>query len=274
MEYFISSAGERTGPHSQFNIIERIRDCTLKGDELAWHMGLPEWKPLRELHEFGDYWKPTPEIITEAEHVRQVARIALDTPQPWLRFWARAMDYIWFSMLFSMLLNLLLPQTSAWIQEARENLMQRQAVTPGQTLFLVLFPSAMFLLFVPLEALWLSRRGTTPGKALLRIHIRRLDGSLPNFHQALLRSLLVFMKGTCFFLFFPFPQLFIMSWCRIRLVQLGATSWDEQTSLRVEHGEPEPWRYLIVAVIVGFMALMFAILANMQSAGLTPPLPK
>ncbi len=274
MEYFITSAGERTGPHSQFNVIERIRDGTLKGDELAWHMGISEWKPLRELHEFSDYWKPTPEIIAEAEHVRQVARMALDTPQPWLRFWARTMDYVWFSMLFSMLLNLLLPQTSAWIEAARANLMLGQAITQAQTIFLILFPTAMFLLFVPLEALWLSRRGTTPGKSLLRIQIRRLDGALPTFHQALLRSLLVFVKGTFLCLILPFPQLFIMSWCRIRLVQLGTTSWDEQTSLRVEHGEPEPWRYLVVAVIVGFMALMFVALTNMQGAGMTPSLTK
>ncbi|MCE9520568.1 MAG: RDD family protein [Verrucomicrobia bacterium] len=274
MEYFISNAGERTGPHSQFNVIERIRDGTLKGEELAWHMGLPEWKPLRDLHEFADYWKPTPEIIAEAEHVRQVARIALDTPQPWLRFWARIMDYFWFSMLFSLLMNLLLPQASAWIEAARENLMLGQPITQAQTIFLILFPPAMFLLFVPLEAYWLSRRGTTPGKALLRIQIRRLDGTLPTFHQALLRSLLVLMKGTFFFLFFPFPQLFIMSWCRIRLVQLGTTSWDEQTGLRVEHGEPEPWRYVIVAIIIGFLALLFMMIANMQGTGLTPPLPK
>ena len=274
MEYHLSIAGERSGPHSQFTLIERIREGSLTGDELVWHMGMAEWKPLRELNEFSEYWKPKPEIINDAEEARRIARISLDTPQPWLRFWARTIDYVWFSMLFSMLMNLLLPQVSAWIEATRANLMLSQQITLAQTIIFILFPPAIFLLFVPLEAYWLSRRGTTPGKALLRIQIRRLDGALPTFHQALLRSLLVFMKGTFFFLIFPLPQLFIMSWCRIRLVQLGTTSWDEKTSLRVEHGEAEPWRYLLVAVIVGFMALKFIALANMQGVGFTLPLPK
>ena len=35
MEYFISTAGDRSGPHSQFQIIEKIRDGGLKGEELG-----------------------------------------------------------------------------------------------------------------------------------------------------------------------------------------------------------------------------------------------
>ena len=105
MEYFISIAGDRTGPHSQFQIIEKIRDGGLKGEELAWRKGADEWKPLRDFEEFASYWQPTPQQVATAEQVRQVARIALDTPQPWLRFWARMMDYVWFSMLLGMLLE-------------------------------------------------------------------------------------------------------------------------------------------------------------------------
>lgn len=264
MEYFISSTGERTGPHSQFNIIERIRDGALKGDELAWHMGISEWKPLRELQEFADYWKPTPEVMAEAEHVRQVARTALDTPQPWLRFWARFIDYVWFSMLLGMLLNLLLPKDS--LEQLREML---NTASQGRTLLIMtLFNTATFALFIPLEAFWISRRGTTPGKSLLRIQVRRLDGSLPEFSRALVRSALVFVKGVALCL--PILPLFIMSWCRIRLIRHGTTSWDEQTGLRVEHGEPEVWRYLIVAAIAGFIVLVFAtgLASGMQGAGL------
>lgn len=270
MEYFISIGGERTGPHSQFQIIEKIRDGGLKGEDIAWRKGVEEWKPLREFDEFTGYWKPTPEKIVEAEHARQVARIALDTPQPWLRFWARTMDYVWFSMLFGMLLNALIPRDS--LEHLREIL---TTATPGRALVIMtLLNTGTFLLFIPLEALWLSRRGTTPGKALLRIQVRRMDGSLPDYSQALLRSALVFVKGVALCL--PIIPLFVMSWCRIRLIQLGTTSWDEQTGLRVEHGEPETWRYLIVVVIAAFIALIFAssLLAGLQGAGLTPPSPE
>lgn len=270
MEYFLTIAGNRTGPFSQFHIIGEIRDGRLKGDELAWRMGVGEWKPLREFEEFSSYWRPSPEQIAAAEHVRQVARIALDTPQPWLRFWARAMDYIWFSMLLGMLLNALVPAES--FARFREVL---ATASPGRTLFIMsLINTGMFSLFIPLEALWISRRGTTPGKALLRIQVRRLDGTLPDYAQALQRSALVFAKGVAFCV--PIIPLFVMSWCRIRLLQLGLTSWDEHTGLRVEHGEPEPWRYLIVAIVAGFVALVFAtsLAAGLEGATLTPPLPK
>ncbi|HEY2573419.1 MAG TPA: RDD family protein [Verrucomicrobiaceae bacterium] len=270
MEYFLSIAGERTGPHSQFHIIEEIRDGRLKGDELAWRRGMGEWKPLREFEEFSGYWRPTPEQIVAAEHVRQVARIALDTPQPWLRFWARAMDYVWFYLLLCLLFNILIPT------ETTLRLLHTLAeANPALKLFVsvVILPS-VFGLFIPLEALWLSRRGTTPGKALLRIQVRRLDGALPDYAQALQRSALVFIKGMAFCL--PIVPLFVMSWCRIRLLQLGMTSWDEHTGLRVEHGEPEPWRYLIVAIIAGFVALIFAVslAATLEGSPMTPPLPK
>jgi uncharacterized RDD family membrane protein YckC len=267
MEYFLSIDGERTGPHSQFFIIEKIRDGALKGEELGWRKGAGEWKPLREFDEFSGYWQPTPQQIAVAEHVRQVARIALDTPQPWLRFWARAMDYVWFSMLLGMLLNALIPSDS--LKRLTEML---STAAPGRALLIMtLLNTGTFLLFVPLEAFWLSRRGTTPGKALLRIQVRCLDGSLPEYSQALLRSALVFVKGVALCL--PIIPLFVMSWCRIRLIQLGTTSWDEQTGLRVEHGEPETWRYLIVIIVAAFIALVFAssLAAGMQ--GVTPPAP-
>lgn len=270
MEYFISIAGERTGPHTQFQIIEKIRDGGFKGDELAWRKGMEEWKPLREVDDFAGYWQPTPQQVVAAEQARQVARIALDTPQPWLRFWARMVDYVWFSLLLGILLNALVPAES--LVRFRESL---ATATPGRALLIMtLLNTATFVLFIPLEALWLSRRGTTPGKALLRIQVRRLDGSLPDYSQALLRSALVFVKGVALCL--PVIPLFVMSWCRIRLIQLGVTSWDEQTGLRVEHGEPETWRYLIVFVIAAFIALIFAssMVAGMQGAGAAPSLPE
>ncbi len=270
MEYFISTAGDRSGPHSQFQIIEKIRDGGLKGEELAWRKGAEEWKRLRDFEEFASYWQPSPQQVAAAEQVRHVARIALDTPQPWLRFWARMMDYVWFSMLLGMLLNAIVPGES--LVRLREAL---TTATPGRALlWMTLLNTGTFAIFIPLEALWLSRRGTTPGKALLRIQIRGMDGSLPDYSQALLRSALVFVKGVALCL--PIVPFFVMSWCRIRLLQLGTTTWDEQTGLRVEHGEPETWRYLVVVVVAGFIALVFAssLLAGLQGPGLTPPLPE
>ncbi len=266
MEYHLSIAGERSGPHTQFNLIERIREGTLIGDELVWHLGMAEWKPLRELDEFSDYWKPTPEIISQAEDARRIARTSLDTPQPWPRFWARILDYIWFMTVLSMFMKLVLPKSVLdWYM---------QTLVGGASFPLVVFLNVLpFLLFIPLEAFLLSRNGTTPGKAFLRIQVRQMDGTLPRFNDALIRSLLVLVKGLA--LCVPFLSLFTLSWCRMRLLKAGRTSWDEQTGLRVEHGQPEMWRHLVLIAILGFVMLCVIVSApQMMEMMHTTGLPK
>jgi uncharacterized RDD family membrane protein YckC len=250
MEYHLSIAGQRSGPHSQFWIIDGIRDGRLKGDELTWRMGLEDWQPLRKIADFEGYWPPTPEMIAQAEAARALARSELDRPQPWLRFWARVLDYSLFLMSLSLLANLLFPGT---------------ALIHLQQLAMLHVPmdALSLLLYVPLEAWMLSRSGTTPGRALLRIQVRRLDGGLPGFRQALRRSFQVYVKGMALGLFLPIPASFTMAWWRLRLLQRGVTSWDEQNETRVEHGEPQVWRYLVLAGIVLGLAMMFIIALSM-----------
>jgi uncharacterized RDD family membrane protein YckC len=245
VEYFITIAGERTGPFSQYQVIERIREGSLSGAEPAWHKGLENWIALRQFDEFDGYWPLTDDQISRAEHARAVARAELDRPQPWLRFWARIFDCIWFMFIVSAFSNLLLPQRT---QE--ELILSMVRIAP----FLY---SIVFALFIPLEALLLSRRGMTPGKALLRIQVRRQDGTLPTFPQALRRSAQVYVRGLGMALLLPFglPALPVLSmaWSLRLLRQRGTTSWDEANGLRVEHGEPETWRFLVVAAVVGFV---------------------
>lgn len=243
MEYHLSIAGERSGPHSQLYIIEGIREGRLKGDELAWRLGLDEWQPLRKIADFEGYWPPTPEMIAQAEAARSLARSELDRPQPWLRFWARVLDYSWFLMGLSVVVNLVFPGKALALAQQLAGL-----YVPMDALSL--------LLYVPLEAWMLSRSGTTPGRALLRIQVRRLDGGLPGFRQALRRSFQVYVKGMALGLFLPIPSSFTMAWWRLRLQQRGVTSWDEQNETRVEHGEPQVWRYLVLAGIMLGLALI------------------
>lgn len=260
MEYYLSVLGERTGPHSQFGIIERIRDGSLTGEELVWQMGMADWKPLRELNEFTEYWQPVPEIISQAEEARRIARISLDTPQPWPRFWARMVDYIWFSsLLWSLLIAFLPADTLHWLTK----MFFRGA--PLNSIF--------FLFFALIEAWWLSRGGTTPGKALMRVRVRRMDGKLPTYRQALTRSLLVFFKGAALWLF-PL-NLFTMSWSRLRLLQNGTTSWDRDTELRVEHGDPEISTYVSLFVVLVLISLAIGFIFSSSPAfmaGLTEAL--
>lgn len=227
-EYHLSIAEKQTGPHSQFYIIQGIREGRLRGAELVWRKGLEGWQPLRKLDDFEAYWPPTPEKLAQAEAARQVARSELDRPQPWLRFWARAVDFILFTFVMGIFIP---PSAMEWVIRAH---------IPPEPLLL--------LLYVPLEAWMLSKRGSTPGKMLLRIQVRALPGGLPSFRQALLRSFWMYVKGLA--LAFPIISLFFMAWWKIRLMQSGTTAWDETAETRVEHGEPEGWRYVVLAGIL------------------------
>jgi uncharacterized RDD family membrane protein YckC len=234
MEYFLLIAGEKQGPFTGYEIISDIRDGKLKGEEMIWRKGFEDWQNLRSIEDFADTWPPTPEMLAAADEARKIARTALDTPQPWLRFWARMLDYFFFSALIRISLFLFFRSGFAW-------LMQQEMQNP-------LPRSVILLLFAPIEAWMLTRYGSTPGKALLCVQVRRGDGALPTFQQAMTRSLLVYIKGMGFG-FFILP-LITMTVARLRLLRSNMASWDEHTQLRVEHGEPEPWRYAVVLLLV------------------------
>jgi uncharacterized RDD family membrane protein YckC len=250
LDYHLSIAGERSGPHSQFHIIEGIRDGSLKGDELAWRVGMPEWQPLRSLEDFTTYWPLSEETLQQAEVARSMARIELDRPQPWMRFWARMLDNLWFSFVLLLALRPWLPAGPPPLPDAP---WLRHLILDGMSVM-------SLLLYVPMEAWLLSRFGTTPGRALLRVQVRRLDGGLPHFSQALRRSFQVFVMGLGLGL--PIVHFVAMVWSRFTLLQRGTTAWDESNETRVEHGEPEIWRYLVLIGVILGVAIFFAIFAG------------
>ncbi len=254
MDYHLSIAGERSGPHTQLNLIEGIREGRLKGDELVWHVGMQDWQPLRSVREFDDYWPVSEETRLLAEAARTRARAELDRPRPWIRFWARVLDYTWFMLALGFVLGPQLPSDP-------------KVIMASPVLRNIPWSSLMLLLYVPVEAWLLSRYGATPGRFLLRTQIRRLDGGLPSFRQALRRSLQVFLKGLALMLLFPFPQVFTALWSRSVLVQRGISPWDETNETRVEHGEPEPWRYLVVTgIVVGIAVTFLLVVAQLAAA--------
>lgn len=241
MDYHLSIAGKASGPHTQFYIIDGIREGHLKGDELLWRLGMSEWIPLKEVVEFESYWPVTEEARQKAEVARQVARAELDRPRPWLRFWARMVDYLWFTFTISLLLQPFV-------------LGNLQALMGSPVARFIPWDTALLLLYVPLESWLLSTFGTTPGRSLLRIQVRRLDGGVLTFRQALSRSFQVFLKGLALGL--PVVYFLAMAWWRLRLLHKGVTPWDETCETRVEHGEPEVWRYLVLTGIILGVSIM------------------
>lgn len=97
---------------------------------------------------------------------------------PWRRYFARAIDFLIYSLIWDFFANLILRWNS------------------GNNLILGILESyitiALMLLFEPLL---LSTWGSTPGKWIFGLIIRRIDGKRLNYHQALKRTWGVFCIG-------------------------------------------------------------------------------
>src|SRR5262249_50472416 len=115
MEYFLLIGGEKQGPFTGYEILSSIREGKLKGEEMVWRKGIADWQNLRSIQDFEDSSPPSPEVLAAAEEARKLARAALDSPQPWLRFWARILDYMLFVSLLRMSILLAFPGAVEWI---------------------------------------------------------------------------------------------------------------------------------------------------------------
>jgi uncharacterized RDD family membrane protein YckC len=125
---------------------------------------------------------------------------------PWLRWGARIFDNITVGVVIG-------AATSKWLQDIPPELARLQAIP-------------ILLLWVPLEAILISRFAATPGKWLFGIAVFHQDGSHLTFRTALQRSGAVFLKGMGAGLFAPLAQV----WSFWRIANGGQTSWDREYS--------------------------------------------
>ena len=175
----------------------------------------------------------------EDEEVSQV--------RPWVRFFARMIDYYIFSMLFSLLITLLFPD---FMEQMSQMLVQQ---TTGENsgsanyqslLFILLFRVAVTFIWVFIEAYTISKFGTTFGKNLLGTKVLDVNGELLPPDRAMKRSYSVWIKGMgCGFA--------LISWLTMllgyqALKRDGLNSWDEENQSRVVHRSFSTTRILII----------------------------
>jgi hypothetical protein len=124
--------------------------------------------------------------------------------RPWVRFWARLIDGAVDGLIVAFLVPLVMPIRT----------IQQAGVVLG--------------CLVLLEPLYLSLFGTTPGKCLLGVSVRGIEGGKPGFGEALLRTLAVRIKGCGMG---PLTGMLAYG----RLMRNGSTSWDENGGFVVRH---------------------------------------
>lgn len=146
---------------------------------------------------------------------------------PWARFLARFFDYSLF-FLFLFLMRHLFHGT----------------LPLGSYERLVPFE---YFVWIPIEALFLSTWGTTPGKFFLRIKITPFKGKKLPFIEALRRSFLVWFRG--FGMGIPIINALCMLFAYHRLKSSRQTSWDKEGRLTISHALIARWKIIAVSLI-------------------------
>ena len=163
---------------------------------------------------------------------------------PWRRNFARSVDIAIFSLVTSLLCALFLIRYYPVYLSRAINVMSNPYVAPP----------LFFLIWIPFEALFISRSDTTPGKWLLGISVTRKNGSRVDFSTAFKRCSDVLRRGLGYWL--PVITIFTTYFAYKRLVETGTTMWDETYQTKVRHtdiGNARVILLIVVFVAIGFL---------------------
>ena len=166
--------------------------------------------------------------------------------RPWVRYWARMFDIYLFSGVAGILLAILAPRA-----------------VPGGGLATIGIGIIALFLWIVVESLLLSWFGTTPGKSLLRTHLRLANNPSIPYSMALSRCFRVWWRGMGAGI--PVISLFTLLGAYDRLSKGSVASWDSDGGFVVSHEKIGALRVVVAAIcfvvfvilsILGTFALM------------------
>ena len=111
-----------------------------------------------------------------------------------------------------------------------------------------------FFVWIPIEALFLSAWGTTPGKFFLKIDLRQGRKARLDYFTALKRSFNVWFRGLGMGI--PVINFLCLLVAYQRLRMFRQTSWDREENIVVTHHPIGRWR-LIAAAAIAAGGLLF-----------------
>lgn len=230
---------KKCGPATVPDVVSLLQMGEITPDTKGWHSGVDGWKPLRELPAMADFISSTPPPLpdtppdlpegpagesageavpapgTTVKHAnvqlhmneREAADVNLQEmgfPSPWLRLLARLVDTsLYFALGMAVLYMTGEPYDSIYSPQG------------------LLFWTPMLLM----EAAFLSRWGTTPGKKILGICVCSFgDRKELAFSRAFIRSLFVFILGMGMMMSLLAPIMMLISYFVLR--RRGVCWWD------------------------------------------------
>lgn len=233
----------RRGPATVPDVLSLIQMGELSPETLGWHAGCHGWLPLRELPALADFLhdpsgdedaasaaeeEPAPQEQQPPASPHVVLAVGV-APSSMTRLLARVLDTCLYCALALGALHF-------------SGVAYNTTLLPGSPLFWI----PMLLL----EAIFLSKWKTSPGKRLLGITLLPREGSAAlTFTRALFRSILVFFLGVGMYLF-PL-SLLMMAFTAWRLRRIPVTLWDERTQLLpIQHKPATPVRVLTAVIVI------------------------
>ncbi len=265
MDIYWIENGKRKGPVTVPDIISLVQMGELTPDTRGWHAGCESWMPLRELPALADFLgnlenrskaaPPQEEPAPEPQEPVLPAGLPPIQPAPNTTAEGDAPRIIE-----------VFPATATARLMARcvdAAIYAAAALGVAYTLGLEFnnyyIPSspAFWLPMVVIEALLISRTGTTPGKRLMGIRLASiLGGPRISFGRALLRSALVFFLGTGLMMFPVGIIMMLFSYWNLR--SRGICLWDARaTTLPVQPAKSGMGRF-VGAIVTIYLALTAA----------------
>ena len=239
-QWYYNAEGQQHGPLPETEFSRLFETAQLQPDTLVWSEGLAAWTPARDIEGLipSAYNPPPvpPALPSSASSANIMNKADSSGPQtrPWIRYWARMIDFILFCVIAGLVLGIVYPP----------------ALDIPDALFGIIF----LFLYNFIEPAMFAAWGTTPGKALLNVKVRNGDGSMLTFSDALSRVFKVWFRGEG--LGIPIVALFTQITAYNKLTKQGATSWDQDGNYTVNHQYIQVWRgVLAVLLLVGFIFL-------------------
>lgn len=210
--------------------------CRVMRNDNVRYESLDAQRYLNEMQTVSTQTAEVPELV---EDILPKERI------PWRRFWARHLDLVLYSALWTVLLV------------AVGN------VNPGNRGIMGSFLDDIMgiALLLLLEPAFLALFGTTPGKWILGLRVLNAEEGRLSYSEAFSRTWLVFWKGMGFFL--PIYNIYRLWKSYVECGDGEKLEWEEDSSVLLQ--DKKRWRVALLAVVyVGIFGILFWTIASAQ----------
>lgn len=238
MDIYWIADKKKCGPATVPDVLSLVQMGELTPETRGWHAGCGQWMPLRELPALADFLQEKQEEEALPEVPGETGTPSPGVPEGAVRVYLPSPAVRLLARLVDMALYLALVYGVIFVRQI-----------PFEAMLLPSSP-LLWIAFVALEAGLVSSLGTTPGKALLGIQVRRVNSGPMTLGCALSRASMVFVCGMGMMV--SLLPLFMMGYSWWILRSRGISLWDARCATLPLMLKPASVARQILAVCVVF----------------------